>query len=504
MHLYNRRQVTAQPAVNISTLLGGQNASGVRSNLDALFMQIRGGNFHLMPPEGGQPNTPQDQMIMQMFVYAVNSSAGPLLSRQGGDWHPGIRRMALQILKEWAKEVASSKDLGKPVYKRFLDLVLGTITNTATEMQKTVRDGGSQSPRHMASGLLGLFDVAKDLAPVVASSALGSNPGSARTQTVFNRAITGAVDAVRPILGKEPIMDELEASSASLLPQKISTLDTLIIEVPEKPNIYETQKANIARYKENEKHIQVGAKVKIQHRRWTNPVPGTIEGVERKQKQLGTRIAYIPVLQIVPEGAEKGQIIEVSVVEPNHKVWISQDVAKIPIEEYKGIFVKTTDPKAIDLAWPEKATRPVSINAVLVRKKGDTVILKISRGKTVYTVEVPTSSVTPTEIGPSWAEPYAREGAPFDVNDVVEIEGQEGPYLVKGKEAGKITVVSILRPKERIEVPASTATYVGRYDLDKGVVPQPHFKSPALSPKPVPQAVRPPAPPLAPEQGPEL
>lgn len=235
--------------------------------------------------------------------------------------------------------------------------------------------------------------------------------------------------------------------------------------------------------------------VKVQ-RQGTNEVfPGTIEEIEYRVRDMNGVIRPYPVLKIKPEGAQSGETIEVNLMQDPrrdacYKVWLSKDLSRLPLGDfvrvYNGIYVTTTDPAAMRLgSVPGQNAK--FVRAILVSVNGDKVILKIVKDGLPYTVEVPTASVKPSEIAPSWARPYGTASTSLEANDVVEIEGETGQFVVRAAEKGEIVAVSIQNGK-RVRVPSQKAVFKGRWD--GRVISDPDFVSPNLA-KPMPTAPSP-------------
>ena len=510
MHWYNRKvgkkTVSANADEYITGLDPDQGTNVLIRALKALLLDIETTSKHNHESTASVFKA-KWSLINRIFQIHSNPDESPGTA----DWFSKVVPAATDVLRAWAREFASVRTTTPPLF-------LSKLESRIQELGEGLLQAGPWSSRQQVSqqlinatmkSLIDLVNVAKEAGPNAIMGEKGKPLSlAAVVQEAVENAIKGQGTNANGGNANGVLVNELSSATSSLLRgQNVASWDTLLIDSPaDKAEGTGYQKENIVRWNKLKSTVKdpeelVGTKVKVQNYRWPNPMPGTITEITFKEikvtgKDGQIRVVKVPTLKIQP-AASPEKIIDVSFLDPGYKVWIVEDLSTLPVEEYMkrehvnqgAIFVSTTDPEAIRLSTPLGEKPLETVRAIVVKVLGATTILKVMRGNAPVTIEVPTSSVHPEEFGAAWAKSYATSKTSLDVNDVVEMINPDpqktGPYIVKKRDKGKVTILSLLRPTELIEVPAKDVHFIGEYDIDRGIVPGAYARSPSLQPAPV-------------------
>jgi hypothetical protein len=301
----------------------------------------------------------------------------------------------------------------------------------------------------------------------------------------FGEMARDSAQSLRSYLGTGSPQDEDEKRLAAELAKSIELMES----VPDTDDTHivgRDPKENAATWKKIQKQIGKNTKVKVR------PIGqgagaialGTIAEITYVPYKVGTETFNVPVILIVLRNDER---ISVNVLSPKFDVWTYRDVQDIPLSEYKGIWVVTDDAAATNFVGAKPGT---FVQGILLSKEKETATIKIIKDGIPWTIEVPSSSVKPSKEAAQWGIEYSRRKSPVSIGEVVEIKSDPGTkYVVESFSEGKASLRPVSRPAAGvIMADYADLKYVGRFDLAKGVVGEPHMRSPLIKKPKLPDA----------------
>lgn len=251
----------------------------------------------------------------------------------------------------------------------------------------------------------------------------------------------------------------------------------------DKKLVSKDRKESVALWKANGKLAKPGTKVKFQV---ANGSPdeiylGTIHAVDFADFDAGGQVLKVPIISI----AAASGIVKINILASKYDVWLYRDFEDIPLNEYKGMWVMIDDPAVMQMANTEEPAP-----AILLGHDNQKATIKLVINDVPWIYEVPISSVKPTMRAPTWGRPYASRRHGYHVGDAVQFKAEPNvDYVVESVgDSGAIRI----RPTNGdptggfIQVSPDRLgelRYIGRMDFYKGVVKDPHFRSPSLSPQ---------------------
>jgi hypothetical protein len=160
-------------------------------------------------------------------------------------------------------------------------------------------------------------------------------------------------------------------------------------------------------------------------------------------------------------------------------VYLAKEMEAMPLDQYKGHWVTTSDP----LAKSFRNDEGKSVGILLKRQK-DVCTLKMMRGQVPWILDVPCSTVGPTREAPAWGRPWFDTGSRFSVGDVVQLNGEAGEFKVARHERDLIGLSPLnhvpgkqLSPMGLIWAKDSEVHYLGRLAPDGTIIKDPHLSS---------------------------
>jgi len=247
----------------------------------------------------------------------------------------------------------------------------------------------------------------------------------------------------------------------------------------DKPLVTPDKKQTIENWKRYKAEAVPGAKVKLQPIGRTDNFigMGRISSVTYVDYAIEGQTIKVPVLNIeLSNGMGK---IQVNIVSPRFSVWIYRDPEDMPLNEYKGMWVKVEDPQVMDFVGTAQPA-----HAILLKTDEQAATVKVVKDGIPWTFDVPIGSVRPSMESPQWGNEMARRKHGYGPGDAVKfIDDPNNQYVVERVEDnGNIAIrpVTTSPGAGHVTVSPLKIKYVGRHDYYKGVVLDPHFRSPAL------------------------
>lgn len=201
---------------------------------------------------------------------------------------------------------------------------------------------------------------------------------------------------------------------------------------------------------------------------------GIIERIEQGSARS------VPKLEISAPGWAKNVVVNIMV--PRYDIWLIEDVALTPLDQYKGFWVTTSDPVA----------EPFGNVGILLSLEGDESLIRFMKHGVGWNVMVPRDSVKPhyPASPSSWMEPQIMKGHRFMTNDIVKTREQPAEEFVITNDRlaydtdNKTRMVQIksLESGETREVLPTDLVFVGRH-TGKGRRYEPHLRSDKLAPR---------------------
>ena len=182
--------------------------------------------------------------------------------------------------------------------------------------------------------------------------------------------------------------------------------------------------------------------------------------------------------------SETNSEAEINLAKPKADVWLSKDIEKIPLSDYKGMWVSITDDHAVTKfvgGHPGSSTY-----AILMKIDGDVATVKIMKNDVPYVLEIPTAHVRPTIFAPLWGQQFLKNKTQYSIGDVVQFENKE--WLVSKVSPRQVGISPLRGAGQFVYVKPEELKYLGQFNVHKGVSAVPDFKSPSLK-KPVQPAM---------------
>lgn len=265
---------------------------------------------------------------------------------------------------------------------------------------------------------------------------------------------------------------------------------------------------NGRRYKSNKEQIVPGRTVKVRPAKTNAIMVGQIERIDFIEALIEDKGTVKPIRRpiFIIKLEDGTQLPKIDPASPSAEVWLFEDPEKLPLDQYKGMWVRSTDPAVVEM---DEGI------GMLMKRDGKVCTLRVMKDDLPWTVNVPCSSVKPSRTSPEWGIPFSNQKVPFVRGDVVATKSDPSSYLTFEGESednpGLVMVRSMDQAADAIAVKPEDLIYIGRYEKGKGIIRDPHFSSPALTPvppkpsggRPTPMKPARPAPAPAPKKAPD-